>query len=143
VPIPNIRLTFEKDWRWAPVAFWVHVPDADAPGQWIPAAPVKIPHKGFAMLHVEIGPHDLVFSSPAQLAHCIEVLSTKPLPTSRQLSAGRGGTVGPNGHWLSRLPAELKAPRKRVQVVATLRAAHAMAVHTDGLSFRLPRADLR
>lgn len=97
------------------MAYWVHVPDMT--GAWVPPPPVGIPRKGFPALHVEAGEHEIVFSSPAQLAHCIEVLSTRPVPTSRQLSLKRGTNAGPNGHWLSRLPAALKSPRRREELV--------------------------
>lgn len=71
------------------------------------------PHKGYLQLHVLFESHELLFSAPAQLEHFIDVLSSKPLPTSRQLSSRRGLPVGPNGHWLSRLQARLKSPQKR------------------------------
>ena len=72
--------------------------------------------------------HTLVFSSPEQLAHFIEVMATKPLPTSRALSARLGTGAGPNDHWLSRLPADLKPPAARSQLVRHLKAVYAMAV---------------
>jgi hypothetical protein len=65
-----------------------------------------------------------------QLDHVIDVLSRKPLPTSRQLSLRRGARFGPNGHWLSRLPAELKAPRKRAKLVQVLRAVRAQVAES-------------
>jgi len=115
------HFTFEKDWRTAPVAFWVHVPIPDTEKEYKPPAPVPIPHMGYSFLHVEVDGFDLQFSAPAQLDHFIDVLSSKPLPTSRQLSSKRGLPVGPNGHWLSRLPAKLKTPRKREKLVRLLR----------------------
>lgn len=90
------------------------------------------------MLWVDLKECELQFSSPAQLEHCIQVLAAKPLPTTRQLSAKRGASVGPNGHWLSRLPARLKSPRRRERVVETLRSVYAQSVGTDGATFNLP-----
>ena len=119
---PSFHFTYEKDWRTAPVAFWVHVPVPGAGDACDPPAPVAIPHLGYAVLRVAFESHELQFSALAQLDHFIEVLSRKPLPTSRQLSSRRGLPVGPNGHWLSRLPAKLKSPRKRVQLVQMLGA---------------------
>jgi hypothetical protein len=119
---PAFRFTYEKDWRTAPLAFWVHVPVAETTDACDPAAPVAIPHLGYPFLRVEFESHELQFSALAQLDHFIEVLSRKPLPTSRQLSSRRGLPVGPNGHWLSRLPAELKSPRKREKLVQVLGA---------------------
>lgn len=135
---PTFRFTFEDDWRSAPMAFWVHVPDPAKAGKWVPPAPLAVPHRGFPVLRVEAGAHELVFTTPAQLAHCIEVLATRPLPTSRQLSMKRGTTAGPNGHWLSRLPSTLKSPRKREQLVEILRATYGASVQADGASFKLP-----
>ena len=135
----TFRFTFESDWRSAPLAFWVHIPMSEPPHTWMPIAPAEVLHKGFPTLRVELGQHELRFSSPAQLMHCIEVLSTTPLPTTRQLSVKRGTRAGPDGHWLSRLPAKLKSPRKRAQVVEVLRNVYAETVQ-DGTSFKLPTA---
>lgn len=80
-----------------------------------------IPHKGYAVLCVPFGEMVLQFSSSEQLLECIRVLSLTPLPTSRQLSNRRDTSKGPNGHWLSRLPARVKSPKNREKLVATLR----------------------
>lgn len=119
----DFHFTFEDDWRGAPIAFWVHVPVKGDAEMCEPPAPSIVPHKGYPILHVQFASHDLQFSSGAQLAHCIDVLASKPMPTSRQLSSKRGLPVGPNGHWLSRLPATLKSPRNRAKLVDTLRLA--------------------
>jgi hypothetical protein len=124
----RFRFTFEPDWLTAPMAFWVHVQDPDQPGTYAPPAPCRVANRGFVFLFVEYGPHELVFSSPEQLSHCIAVLSTKPLPSTRTLSAKRGATQGPNSHWLSRLPAELKSPAARFLLVRHLKSVYAMAV---------------
>lgn len=114
------HFTYEKDWRTAPVAFWVHVPVPGNADACEPPAPDAVPHLGYAFLRVKIESHELQFSALAQLDHFIDVLSRKPLPTSTQLSSRRGLPVGPNGHWLSRLPAALKSPRKREKLVQAL-----------------------
>jgi len=44
-----------------------------------------------------------------------------PLPTTRRLSALRGEALGPNSHWLSRLPASIKSPKARVRLVKVLK----------------------
>src|SRR5262245_38226984 len=120
--ISRFRFTYEADWRSAPMAYWVHLPSTDVPGEFEPPAPPKIPRKGYSFLHFEFGRHELVFSSPAQLQHLIDILSRSPLPTSRQLSLARGGAVGPNSHWLSRFPSELKSPKVRQVLVRHLKA---------------------
>jgi len=132
------HFTFESEWRYAPLAYWVHVPIAGTDDLFDPPAPPIIPHKGYALLRVRFEDHELQFSAPAQLKHFIEVLSTKPLPTSRQLSSLRGMDVGPNGHWLSRLPAELKSPRKREKLVQTLRFVRTQVIGRESDSgFRI------
>ena len=117
--------TFRPNWQLAPLAFWVHVPMDDSKTDFIPAAPVEVPHRGYPFLHVEVGEVELQFSSLEQLDHFIEVIDASPLPTTRQLSTLRGSTVGPNGHWLSRLPARLKSPKERVKLVSGLRKIRA------------------
>ncbi|GAA6140650.1 hypothetical protein NBRC116584_04680 [Hydrogenophaga sp. 5NK40-0174] len=119
----TFHFTFQYDWRTAPQAFWVHVPVPGTSGLCEAPAPNRVPRKGYLVLHVQFDEYELQFSDPAQLDHFIEVLSSKPLPTSRQLSSRRGLPVGPNGHWLSRLPAKLKAPRKRLQLGHALTSA--------------------
>lgn len=116
----DFYFSFEKHWLHAPLAYWVHVPLQNQADKWEPPAPPIVLHKGYAFLHVVFEKHELVFSSPAQLDHCIAILSAKPLPTSRYLSSLRGNNVGPNGHWLSRLPVNLKSPRKRKNLVCVL-----------------------
>jgi len=128
---PVFHFSFESHWRTAPLAYWVHVPIAGKPDSFMPAAPPRIPHRGYAVLHVEFEQFDLVFSAPAQLDHFIAVLSAKPLPTSVQLSALRNAPIGPNGHWLSRLPASLKAPRKREKLVALISEIRSLVVDKD------------
>jgi hypothetical protein len=113
----TFHFSFCEDWRTAPLAFWVHMPVKGTESQCDPPSPKQVPHKGYLQLQVLFESHELLFSAPAQLDHFIEVLSSKPLPTSRQLSSLRGLPVGPNGHWLSRLPAKLKSPRKREKLV--------------------------
>ena len=119
---PDFRFTLEPDWRVAPLAFWVHVPVAGSRTDYEPPAPTAIQHRGFPVLHVNVAGVDLWFSSRAQLDHFIEVMETKPRPTSRQLSERRGSTVGPNAHWLSRLPATLKSPGEQARLVGTLKS---------------------
>jgi len=118
------------------MAFWVHTRD-EVSGQWAPPIPKDVPHRGYPVLRVEWGQHELQFSAPGQLAHFIEVLSTKPLPTSRTLSARKGAQVGPNQHWLSRLPSALKSPRTREKSVDSMKRVYSDAVTRDGADFNL------
>jgi hypothetical protein len=124
----TFHFAFGAHWRAAPLAFWVHVPIEGTMDLYEPPAPKPIPHKGYVILCVAFDKYELQFSAPAQLDHFIDVFSRKPLPTSRQLSSRRGLPVGPNGHWLSRLPATLKSPRKRLKLVDALRSVRSIAV---------------
>ncbi len=116
----KFHFTFEKQWHTAPMAYWVHIPVPGEPGVYDPPAPVAIPHRGYVVLRIQFDSHELQFSSMAQLDHFMDVLSRKPLPTSRQLSVQRGRPVGPNSHWLSRLPANVKSPRRRALLLKAL-----------------------
>ena len=125
------HFSYQPDWRAAPAAFWVHRP-VDGSDECDPPVPPAVPHKGFAFLHVEFDAVELWFSAPAQLDQVIDVLSRKPLPTSRALSSRCDPAAGPNGHWLSRLPARLKAPRNRMRLVETLKIIRGRVVARDG-----------
>ena len=116
----EFHFSYQDVWDAAPGAHWVHLPDAAHPGKFVPPAPNPVPRKGYWWLHVAFGEHVLVFSSAAQLDHYIDILSKTAMPTSRQLSVASGRLNGPNQHWLSRLPGELKSPRTRQQLVKVL-----------------------
>lgn len=114
------------DWRGEPMAYWVHV-EADgaawrAAMSYRPPAPTPEGRRGYPVLCVESQGFVFRFSSAAQLAECVDVLGRKPLPTSRRLSAMRGGGHGPNSHWLSRLPGRIKSPKIRQRAVEDLRS---------------------
>lgn len=123
----KFRFSYRTDWRDVPGAFWVHLPIEGRPNTFNPPAPSAVPHKGFAVLHVEFEKYELLFSSAAQIEHYIDVLSQTALPTSRQLSIASGLQAGPNQHWLSRLPGELKSPKNRQSLVKVLGAAKVFA----------------
>ena len=122
--IPRNWIEYTADWRTEPMAFWVHVEQGDVPwreaASFTPPAPHPEGSKGFAVLCVEVAGLVFRFSSEAQLVECIRILSLTPLPTTRRLSALRGTMVGPNSHWLSRLPGRTKSPKVRAQVVQRL-----------------------
>jgi hypothetical protein len=126
---------FAPDWRNEPMAYWVHVEDEDSPwlhaSKFDPPAPKAITGKGFPILCVEIDDFLFRFSSPEQVEACIFTLSLKPLPSSLRLSAKRSHNVGPNSHWLSRLPASIKSPKHRDKAVISLKKAFQSALATD------------
>ena len=123
----DFQFSYVDNWLIAPGAFWVHVPVVGKPGTFEPPAPTEVLHKGYALLQVEFQSATLVFSSAAQIEHYIDILARKLLPTTRQLSVQRTNNAGPNGHWLSKLPSNLKTPRARSELVRTLRAARNFA----------------
>ena len=106
------------------MAYWVHV--ENEPSQWRdaktynPPAPSAHGRKGFPVLCIDLAGVVFRFSSNEQIAECVRVLSRKSLPTTRQLSTLRGSGTGPNSHWLSRLPATVKAPKIRAKVAQDL-----------------------
>lgn len=123
----KFAFSYQDRWDAAPGAPWAHRPDPEHPGAFTPPAPHPVPHKGYWWLHVTFGEHVLLFSSAAQLAHYIDVLSQPAMPTTRALSAASGRLNGPNQHWLSRLPGALKSPRTRQRLVKVLIEADAFA----------------
>lgn len=131
----GFSLTYTSDWKREPVAYWAHVPtDADASFYdpdvaVIPPAPQPHGRLGWPVVCVPVGAHVLRFGSRAQLAEVIAVLSQKPLPSTRRVSALRHAACGdaawrygPNGHWLSRMPVELKRTQARARLVQRLQA---------------------
>jgi hypothetical protein len=125
MPAPKYWIEYTNDWRLEPMAYWVHIEqdgrhwrDSNA---YVPPAPPSIPHKGFAVVCIEISGTVLRFSSQAQIEEFVRVLAMKPLPTSKRLSAMRGTGAGPNQHWLSRLPSALKSSRARHRIVELLK----------------------
>ncbi len=124
--LPKHWIEHISDWRSAPMAYWVHVqPEGqhwqDA-SEFNPPAPAPDGAKGYPLLCVESQGFVFAFSSAAQLAEAVRVLSLKPLPTTRRLAAARPGGHGPNSHWLSRLPASVKSPKARQRAVEDLSA---------------------
>ena len=105
------------------MAYWVHVQSGEEPWyratEFNPPAPEMDSKLGYPVLCVESCGMIFRFTSREQLDICIKTLCTKPLPSSRRLSMLRGG-AGPNGHWLSRLPASVKSPKGRQQAIADL-----------------------
>jgi hypothetical protein len=109
-----------------PMAYWVHLEQdglsfSDA-RTYEPPAPAHVSRKGYPVLCIEFGKTVLRFSSGAQIDEFIEIMSRKPLPPSSRLARLRGAGTGPNTHWLSRLPSELKVPKMRRVVVGAVQS---------------------
>lgn len=103
----------------SPMTYWVHR-EADGKPWYLskvhdpPFQPV-VPAKGYPQFFVEYGDFTFTFASLAEVRAAIEVLGRKVLPTTRRLGAERG--MGPNKHWLSRLPDRVMAWRYRQAAV--------------------------
>ena len=120
----NIRVSFSERYQPTPVSFWVHRNlNSDVwveASQFHPPLPKAVPGKGFVRVHVECNGVELVFASVYEIDHVIAVLDRNPLPTTRRLSADRDSEIGPNSHWLSRLPGKAKSARARKDLVRLL-----------------------
>lgn len=118
-------ITYSDSWKSSPLAFWVHVPISgefyDETAEFQPEAPKK-KLEGYAIYNFELDGFTFEFSSKEQILHFIEVLSQKVMPTSKQLSAKRGPKLGPNRHWLSRLPAKTKSYKYREKLVRFIKS---------------------
>lgn len=120
------RIDYESNYRISPVSFWVHRHKnheiwAKAT-RFEPPLPLPIMGKGFPRLIIDAFGNELEFASIEEAEHCRQVLAQKNLPSSRQLSSLRHPSMGPNSHWLSRFPTELKSWRKREKLLPLLDA---------------------
>ncbi|WP_299984848.1 hypothetical protein [uncultured Pontibacter sp.] len=120
----HFSISYSDNWRSFPMAYWVHIEQDGVP--WYaaqafdPPAPQKNANGMYKIYHIEVDGFTFVFSSVEQLDHCIDILSMKLLPTTRALSEKRPGHMGPNSHWLSRLPAHVKPWSYRQKAVKYL-----------------------
>lgn len=109
------------------MTFWIHAATDGKPMhqalQFDPPAPKPVPGRGWPIYFVEFDGFTFRFASLLELDACVATLSQKLLPTARRLSALRGTTMGPNSHWLSRLPKGTKSWRYREPAVAYLNQA--------------------
>ena len=121
------RIEYLPEFPYTPISYWVHKQLGDdawtRSKEFDPPLPPAIPGKGFPYLIVDAFGVDLVFASPLEVEHVLEVFSQKNMPSSLQLSRKRGSGYGPNNHWLSRLPATLKPWSKRQKLIPLLERA--------------------
>lgn len=113
-----------ENWRNSPVAYWVHIEQDGNPfyksQEFDPPAPKKNLNGLYNIYNVEFNGYVFNFSSIHQYRHFIDIISQKILPRSIDLSKQRTGNYGPNGHWLSRLPAKTKSWKYRSALVEYL-----------------------
>jgi len=106
----------------SPLTGWVHRSSASQPD---PPPPPRSEH-GYLRVTVQCRDHELVFASPQELQHAIDVLAQRNLPRPSALARAAFPDEPwghANSHWLSRLPAELMPWRVREGLVADLREA--------------------
>jgi len=121
----RLRLDY-RDYRWiSPVTPWVHK-GLDGP-YWKatvfdPPMPGPVHGKGWPCWVIEHKGRELVFASPEEIAHVIDVLERKVLPRPRVLGQAYRAV---NSHWLSRLHASFKPWSVRQELVKKLREAAA------------------
>lgn len=118
---------YSETWQDSPMSYWVHVEADGRPyyeaEAFDPPRPGPVPGRGYATHFVECDGFTFEFSSLAELEECARILSQKALPSTLRLSAKRIGGAGPNGHWLSRLPAHVKPWRYRQKAARYLTEA--------------------
>jgi hypothetical protein len=123
----NIKITYNDEYQATPITFWVHQKiERHAEfniDNFNPPLSKIIGGKGYPLLCLGYLGIELRFSSVEEIEHCIEVLGAKNMQTTISLSLKRNARVGPNGHWLSRLPAKLKSWRRREVLVKKLELA--------------------
>jgi hypothetical protein len=117
-------IEYRKSWTKEPMTFWVHIEAGGKPWceaeSFNPPAPKPVPGRGWPVFLVEFDGFTFRFASLAELDVCVATLSRKVLPSTRRLSAERGTRVGPNSHWLSRLPRGTKSWRYREKAIRYL-----------------------
>lgn len=121
----RVTLSYRRDPPTSPLSRWVHRrPEGQT---WlgtrrrdmIPPMPEKVPGKGYPLWEVSHRGRTLVFASPHEIAHAVDVLGRRVLPRPYQLTAHYGRA---NSHWLSRLHASWTPWKVRQQLVAALSA---------------------
>lgn len=121
------RIEYCDTYQASPMSFWVHR-HLDQPvwrdaTRFEPPLPRPVAGRGYAILVVSFLQTELKFASVEEAEQFLSVIRQTNLPTSSQLTALRGTERGPNSHWLSRLPAEIKAWRKREKLIPIIQAA--------------------
>lgn len=119
----QLRLEYSANPVRTPITPWAHR-GVDGP-YWSatvfdPPLPKPVYGKGYPVWFVDHRGRTLVFASPEEITHVIEVLSRKILPSPRDLGQPY---LAVNSHWLSRLHASFKPWKVRQELLKKLRAA--------------------
>lgn len=122
-------IEYTDNFQLSPMTIWVHRGQKgkpwfeNKPDEYSPPLPKPVPGLGYANFQVEFDGMNFQFSSLTEMDELIRVFSMKNMPSSTRLSQKTGEKVGPNQHWLSRLPAETKAWKYREPAVEYLKKA--------------------
>lgn len=117
----QIRIEYRDKPVLTPITPWVHK-GVDA-SYWKatifdPPMPKPVHGKGYPVWFIDHRGRSLVFASPEEIAHVIDILSRKILPSSRELGQPH---LAVNSHWLSRLHTSFKPWKVRQELVKRLR----------------------
>lgn len=117
------RIEYRKERLFSPLSPWVH--DGKDGPFWTatrfdpPMPPVDLNAGGYPVWIVSHRGRELVFASPEEIVHAIDVLGRRILPSPRELGRDKGAV---NSHWLSRLHASWKPWKTRQELVRRLSA---------------------
>jgi hypothetical protein len=123
----RLRLDYAPDQIRSPLSLWVHRGvDAHLYRATVfdPPLPRAVPGKGFPIWVLEHKGREICFVSPEEIAHAVDILGRRILPSPRDLGRPHQAV---NSHWLSRLHSQWKPWKTRQQMVKLLRAAPRLA----------------
>lgn len=119
----QIRIDYRPDRIISPLTPWVHRGVDGSYWQatvFDPPMPRPTYGKGYPVWVISHRGRELIFASPQEIAHAIDILERKILPLSRELGQPHRAV---NSHWLSRLHSSFKPWKVRQDLVKRLRQA--------------------
>ncbi len=118
-----MRIDYRPERCISPLTPWVHK-GVDAmywkATVFDPPMPHPVHGKGWPVWVLEHRGRELIFSSPEEIDHAIDILGRKILPVTRDLGKPHRAV---NSHWLSRLHSSFKPWKVREQLVKELKKA--------------------
>ncbi|MEM9972579.1 MAG: hypothetical protein AAF771_00265 [Pseudomonadota bacterium] len=126
----HAEIRYSSQFPRSPISGWIGprygiwVQHRTASGQWRrphwQRSPFFQNRKRWAQLITHLDGVNMVFATPQELDHFIDVMSQNPLPKGRSLGADYPATSLPNNHWLSRFPARGKSRKFREKAIRFL-----------------------
>ena len=119
----RLRLEYRPSRGFSPLTPWVH---KGVDGSFYkatmfdPPLPGPVHGKGYPAWYIEHRGRTLVFVSPEEIAHAIDILDLNILPVTRDLGMPHRAV---NSHWLSRLHKSFKPWKVRQELVKRLQRA--------------------